>query len=846
MPPRLALAAQLDPTADRVLGQPDLTHGDNNNGNLGPASLWEPGDVVSDRAGNLYVADTSNHRVLVYHAPLSTHQAASVVLGQPDFTHNDANNGNPSASSLFNPIAVALDAAGNLFVADAGNNRVLEFDAPLSTHQAASRVFGQPDFTSGAGNNGGIGPNTLVGPLGVAVDAHGDLYVADGSNNRVLEYNAPLSTHQAANHVFGQPDFTHNDPNNGGLSADSLSLPHGLALDQHDNLYIADNGPSRVLEYDAPLTHDTTADHVFGQPDFMSGAQNNGGISDHSLSFPVGVALDAQDDLYVGDAGNNRVLEFDAPLTHGATADQVFGQADFTHNLSNNGGTISAQTLNNPAGVAVDAQGNLYVADNFNNRVLEYDLPVPHGVPALSALSPSTVAAGSPAFTLTVTGSGFVPGSVVRWNGSNRPTAYASSTQLNAAIPATDVVSGGPFAVTVFTPLPGGGTSSLLNLTLYARVGHDTNADLVLGQPNFTTNTFNNLAVPGASRLRSPNGLALDLRSGRLFVSDVGNYRVLSWPNASAQVNSQPADLVIGQPNLLASYTATVSARSLNTPEDLTVDGQGNLYVADFKNNRVLEYNAPLTSGMAASRVFGQADFTHNAANPVGINARSLNGPFGVAVDTHGNLYVADELNNRVLEYNAPLSSGMAASRVFGQGGSFTTGIANNGSVSANSLNIPTGLALDAQGNLYVVDFGNNRVLEFNTPLSSGTTADRVFGQPDFTSHAYGLDAGSLAGPLAAALDSFGNLYVDDGDNNRVLEYNAPLTSDRMADRVFGQPNFNSNTFNNGGVSAHSLNFPFSVALDAHNNLYVADEANYRVLEFDWARAQLALPLVIR
>ena len=93
MPARLALAANQDTTADRVLGQLDFGHSDANQGSLGPASLWEPGDVVSDRQGNLYVADTSNHRVLVYHAPLSTHQAASVVLGQPDFNHNDINFG---------------------------------------------------------------------------------------------------------------------------------------------------------------------------------------------------------------------------------------------------------------------------------------------------------------------------------------------------------------------------------------------------------------------------------------------------------------------------------------------------------------------------------------------------------------------------------------------------------------------------------------------------------------------------------------------------------------------------------------------------------------------------------
>src|SRR5690349_3564465 len=111
VPARLAVAAVQDTSADRVLGQPDTGQNSPNQGGLSPgsASLWEPSSVVSDRQGNLYVADTSNHRVLVYHAPIATDQAANVVLGQPDASHNDPNHNGRSASSLFNPVAVALD-----------------------------------------------------------------------------------------------------------------------------------------------------------------------------------------------------------------------------------------------------------------------------------------------------------------------------------------------------------------------------------------------------------------------------------------------------------------------------------------------------------------------------------------------------------------------------------------------------------------------------------------------------------------------------------------------------------------------------------------------------------------
>ena len=478
---------------------------------------------------------------------------------------------------------------------------------------------------------------------------------------------------------------------------------------------------------------------------------------------------------------------------------------------------------------------------------------VPPPTPALTALSPSTVAAGSPEFTLTVNGSGFVGSSLVRWNGSDRPTTYLSSTtQLNAAISAADVATGGPFSVTVFTPL--GGTSSPITLTLYARLGHDATADTVQGQPNFTVNNTNNPLMPAANQLNQPYGVAVDASTGRLFVADTENNRVLSWRNAAARANGQAADLVIGQPNFI-SHTANtngVSANSLNFPTDMAVDAQGRLYVADGGNNRVLEYTAPLTSGMAANGVFGQGGSFTTTAYLI-VTAASLRGPYGVALDAQGGqgrLYVTDNGNSRVLEYDTPLTS-TTANRVFGQSGSFTTNTANQGGLGPASLNFPTGVALDAQGHLYVADWDNHRVLEYTTPLTS-TTADNVVGQPNFTSNNYNITgvltptAAGLNHPLGVALDAPGNLYVVDSFNSRVLEYDTPLTTDTTADRVFGQ----GGSFTTTAVypiTAASLLGPAGVALDAQGNLYVADQLNNRVLEYDaHAPLQVFLPLVRR
>ena len=776
--------------------------------------------------------------------------AADHVFGQPNFAQSIVNNGGISDHSLSSPPAGAIDPQGNLYVAELSNNRVLEYDAPLTSDRKADRVFGQPDFSHNGQNYLGINAIGLAGPVGLALDAHGNLYLADYLDSRVLEYDDPLTSDRIADRVFGQPNFSTADANHGSLGAGSLYRPAGVALDAQGRLYVADTYNNRVLEYDAPLTSDQSADVVFGQGGaFTTNDTNHAGIGKDSLNTPELVSLDAGGDLYVSDTSNNRVLEYNTPLTSDTTADRVFGQPDFTHGAPNNGG-ISASRLNTPEGVILDAVGNLFVADFGNNRLLEFDLPIARAAPTLAALSPSRLAAGSPAFTLTVNGAGYYGNSVVRWNGSNRPTTYINSTRLTAAFSSADLTGGGPFAVTVFTPSPGGGATSLINLALYARGGHDTTADVVQGQPNFAASVANNPNMLSANAFHAPIYAAIDPDSGRLFVADYLNNRVLSWLNAPAFANGQPADLVLGQPDLYSTWpnAGGRGARTLRSPYGLALDSHGNLYVADHDNERVLEYNAPLSTGMAANHVFGQGgNFSTAIANNGGVSANSLSQPWGVALDGQDNLYVADAANNRVLEYDNPLTTDRTADHVFGQLNSGSND-ANHGSLSATSLYDPQGLALDGFGNLYVADRFNNRVLVYDAPLTTDRTADHVIGQPNLTSGAAnngGPSASSLYDPAGLALDGFGNLYVADRFNNRVLEYDAPLTN-RTADRVFGQPGFSSNAANNGGTSADSLNGPTGVALDGQNNLYIADIVNNRVLEFDWALVKVRLPLMMR
>ena len=353
------------------------------------------------------------------------------------------------------------------------------------------------------------------------------------------------------------------------------------------------------------------------------------------------------------------------------------------------------------------------------------------------------------------------------------------------------------------------------NLLVTATTPADSTADVVYGQGgSFTTSA----SVLTANGLSSPFGVAAD-NAGNLYAVD-GNNRALYYP-----AGSTTATRVYGQGGSFTTNGFGTDANSLKGPRGLGVDSAGNLYIADMNNNRVLYYPAGSTT---ATRVYGQGgNLNSGTANLGGVTANSLNGPQGVAVDTAGNVYITDTGNNRVLYYPAGSTT---ATRVYGQGGSFTSNTANLGGISANSLNNVRQPALDNNGNLYVADTANNRVLFY--PAGS-TTATRVYGEGGSFTSATGLGVtspNSLGAPYSVAVDSGGNLYAADAAGNRVLYYPAGSTT---ATAVYGQGG--SFTSNLSGTTANSFAGPYTIAVDPRGDLIVADYPNNRLLKFNSA-----------
>jgi DNA-binding beta-propeller fold protein YncE len=333
--------------------------------------------------------------------------------------------------------------------------------------------------------------------------------------------------------------------------------------------------------------------------------------------------------------------------------------------------------------------------------------------------------------------------------------------------------------------------------------------------------------------------VTVDPVSGKVFVADGGNNRVLRFSDVLALSNGAPAEAVLGQPNFATSSPQTTQD-GMNSPAGVAVDSGGHLWVADLYNSRVLRFDhaASKTDGANADGVLGQPDFTSNFG-PQDFclaTAALMCFPQGVAVDSSGRLWVADAENHRVLRFDnaASKSDGADADGVLGQP-DFTTKDCN---CTPGGMCDNWGLTVDAGGHLWVADLEYQRVLRFDNAASKadGADADGVLGQPDFTSAGdhYGSQSG-MAHPIDVTVDTNGRLYVAELYNDRVLIFNnaASLPNGANASSELGQPDFTSSGPNNGGLSAASLYQPGGVFFDpAAKVLWVADSLNNRVLMY--------------
>ncbi len=327
------------------------------------AELYSPAGVVKDGAGNLYIADSGHNRIRMVSA--STGQISTVAgTGTASYTGDNAA---ATAATLNTPSGIALDGAGNLYIADMGNNVIRRVDAV--TH-VITTVAGNGSGLPGFGGDGALatsGTVLLDGPQGIAVDAAGDLYISDTNNQVVREVSAATGDiNTVAGEYFGPFGNGVGGYNGDGelATAATLNRPYAVALDAAGDVLIADTGNSRIREINATaLTISTVAGTG------VAGATgDNGPATAAELDAPTGIALDPAGDLYIGDTQNSRIRKVNAASGYINTLAVSGGEYLLdTDSIAN---TIA---VNGPQGLLVDANGNVFFANTLDMQVWEIE-----------------------------------------------------------------------------------------------------------------------------------------------------------------------------------------------------------------------------------------------------------------------------------------------------------------------------------------------------------------------------------------------------------------------------------------------------------------------------------------
>ncbi len=760
-----------------------------------------------------------------------------------------------------------------------------------------SRVVGQPSVNFRSGNPNVVEGRELYAPLDVAVDLSSTprpVYVADFANHRVLGWrdSQNFASGAMADYVLGQIDKI-TTLAQGPNTARSLGFsgPAAVAVDSKGNVYVMDSGNNRILRFPKSqiLSEEIPIpDMVIGQPGFTTATANQGGISEKSLSLSGtgrgDMAFDSRGNLWVTDPGNNRVLRYPvSALDAGASrpsADVVVGQADFTTGSlatdppdqapgSTTINSLNKSILRQPYILAVDPDGRLYVGDTFD-RVVVY-LP-----------EVTTARIGS-----RVVGIQVVP--------------QGQQARID------EVVIGRPTGLFIAGNRLGVVDSQLNRIVLYppytewpaeSETQISPAANVVIGQQNFARFEANrNQNEPSGAGFSNPTGV---FYSGpELWVADTGNNRVLVLPEATA---SATATRVLGQvalnfsaPNitegkelfLFQGFGAGNISGNFSDGAGIAIDnnpgGTPRLYIADTFNNRILGYRDArrVRPGDAADIVIGQSDFQRTQFNAPFNTAESLTSsglfrPSGLAVDSNGDLYVADSGNARVLRFPKPFDNvvpgeRMRANLVLGQL-SFTAKITD---ASARNMIYPFGLALTVEGSLVVSDAVHSRLLFFRRPVNgdftNGQAAERVIGQPDFFTVGGSNAARRLNSPRHIAVDTDDRLYVADAGNNRVQVYDRITTGNNDPDPAFSLTGIQNpqgvwvspftgeiwvaNTrgdqatrfprFERLAISTRSdytipSSAPLALTQDASGNLYIAEGRNRIAMFYNALRFQTA------
>ena len=648
-----------------------------------PFAMNEPTTIIFDTSGTAVSSDYYfNYNII-----------NGVTVG-------GGNGGGSNANQFSGAKGIAVDASGNTYIVDGSNNRI-------------QKIYNSEGITVAGGNGfGSSDADQFNDPYDVAVDNNGNIYIADKGNQRIQKWEPGASSGTT---VAGG--------NGSGPAANQFNDPHGITVDNNGNIYIADKANHRIQKWAPGASSGTT----------VAGGNGQGSNADQ-FNDPYGVTVDNNGNLYIADKGNQRIQKFPANSTSSTDGMTVAG---------GNGVGSNANQFNDPYGVTVDNNGNLYIADKGNQRIQKF--------PANSTSSTDGI---------TVAGG----------NGSG-----SAANQFND-----------PYGVTVDN-----------NGNIYIA---DRSNNRIQKFPANSTSSTNGMTVAGgngvgsnANQFNDPYGITLD-NNGNIYIADKGNQRIQKWKS----------DALSGTTTVAGGNGGGSNANQFSNPKSIAFDATGNMYIVDGSNNRIQRFPANSTNSTFGITVAG--------GNGAGANANQFSNPQGIAFDATGNMYIVDGSNNRIQRF--PANSTSSTNGITVAGG-------NGAGSNVNQFSNPQGIAFDATGNMYIVDGSNNRIQRFPANSTSSTNGITVAGGNA------GNGSNQFSGAKDIAFDATGSMYIVDGSNNRIQRFPAFTNYTNLTNgtTVAGG--------NGAGSNANQFSGPQGIAFDASGNMYIVDSGNNRIQKFN-------------